>query len=138
LEDVSPVRVEGGETVVTKRKSLQYPFCKYVVEWREEALKLSPPEDAYLFPPYKTVAGFIWKSHLTVQRLDQILQRLDPTLTSHMFRYGHSEKLLQLGYTPYEVKEIGDWASTRMPEVYAERKGLTKSQKQYAEDVRMI
>jgi hypothetical protein len=34
-----------------------------------------------------------------------ILQRLDPTLTSHMFRRGASKKYLILGYTPYDPKE---------------------------------
>ena len=129
------------DTVVTKRKSLSFPFCRYVTDWIGiiDALELKPKirVQAHIFPPFH-FAGFSWKKHLTVQRFDQILQRLDPTLTSHMFRYGATEKLLILGYTPYEAKEIGDWASSRMPEEYAKRKGLTISQRQYAQDTRLL
>ena len=59
---------------------------------------------------------------------------MDETLTSAMFRYGHTEVLLRKGYRPTDLKEIGDWDSSRMPEVYAERKGLTVSQERFADD----
>lgn len=49
-------------------------------------------------------------------------QKLDPTLTSHMFRYGHSEKLFRLGYTPYEVKEIGELAKFENAGIIREEK----------------
>lgn len=50
-----------------------------------------------------------------------------------MFRYGGTEKFLGLGYTPTDLKEIGDWGSSYMPEKYAERKGLTRTQRRFME-----
>ena len=73
---------------------------------------------------------------MTVQNLDSILKRLDPKMKSCLFRYGGAEKYLALGYTPYELKEIGDWSSSKMPEVYAERKGITPTQRRWSEDIR--
>ena len=55
-----------------------------------------------------------------------------------MFRYGAAEKLFILGYTVYDVKEAGDWASIKMPVEYAKKKGLSVAQKKYAEDLRII
>lgn len=131
---------EGREPQnITKIKSMEFPFCKYVVEWVNTLKSLNPPENSYLFPPFNYFAKtFQFNKHLTIQRFDQILQRLDQTLTSHMFRYGAAEKLLILGYTPYEIKEIGDWSSSRMPEEYAKRKGLTISQRKFIKDVRIL
>jgi hypothetical protein len=53
-----------------------------------------------------------------------------------MFRYGGSEKFLQLGYSPLELAIVGDWESSLMPEVYARRKDLSVAQRRFAEDVR--
>ena len=110
----------------------------------------------FLFPPYKFVGGFHWGHrvegkkvirrgkkvddkdeyyHLSVQRLDQILQRLDPTMSSCMFRYGHSEQLFYSGYSEYDLKDIGDWESTRMPEIYAKRRGITPPSDRFAKDL---
>jgi len=36
----------------------------------------------------------------------------------------------------YELKEIGDWSSSKMPEIYAERKGIIVAQRRWSEDVR--
>ena len=55
-----------------------------------------------------------------------------------MFRYGQSETLLRRGYLPHEIKEIGDWSSSFMPELYANRKGLTAAQRKFTQDVRMV
>jgi hypothetical protein len=71
---------------------------------------------------------------MTVERLNQILQNLDPTLTSCHFRYAGAENNLRRGYTPSDLKEIGDWSSAKQPESYAERKGLTPTQKRFSED----
>ena len=125
--------------VVTKHMTMRNPFCKYVVKWLETAKKLGCPQDGFIFAPYHFQSGsFLWKTPITIQRFDQILQALDPTLTSCMFRYGGSEKYLRLGYTVFELMEIGDWSTSRMPEIYAKRKGLTASQKKFSEDTRMI
>ena len=73
---------------------------------------------------------------MTVQNFDHILQKLDYTITSSFFRYFRTEQLLTLGYSERELKQIGDWDSSRMPEVYAERKDLNVAQRRFAEDVR--
>jgi ribosomal protein L40E len=137
-------QTEPNEMTVTKNKNLKYPFCKYVIKWVESLKEMQVATDIFIFPPFKQFGGFNFgkdkdrKAHhyLTVQRFNQILQRLDPTMTSSFFRYGHTEKLLRAGYTPYDLKEIGDWESSHMPEIYAKRKGFTASQKKFAEDIR--
>jgi len=139
IQNVPLTEVSKGYVIVTKRKTMEFPFCKYIVEWIKLAKELGCPLDGFLFAPYNHFTNnFIWSRKLTVQRFDQILQRLDPTLTSHMFRYGATEKYLRMGYSPYDLKEIGDWSSIQMPETYAKRKGLTKSQERFAKDTRMI
>lgn len=136
---VKLIEEKGGDFIVTKRKSMKYSFCQTFAEWISVLRKLKCEEDYHVFPPFIYLQQrFNFEKHLTVQRLDQILQKLDYTLTSHMFRYGHSEKLFRLGYTPFEVKEVGDWQSSRMPEIYAKRKGFTISQRKFAEDTRTI
>lgn len=138
---ITPVAEIGQTLVVTKRKSMGYPFCRVVVEWIEALKGLKCKSESWVFPGYNYFAGrFLFESRkpLTVQRFDQILQRLDATLTSHMFRYGQSERLLRLGYTPTDLKEIGDWSSSHMPEVYAKRTGWTPAQAKFAKDTRML
>lgn len=139
IRDIKPVEEKSKDFVATKRKSLKYPFCRTFVEWIVILKEFGCEEEHYVFPPFIYLQKrFDFENHLSVQRLDQILQKLDLTLTSSMFRYGHSEKLFRLGYTPFEVKEVGDWQSSRMPEIYAKRKGFTISQKKFSEDIRMI
>ena len=140
LTDVE-VSVEGGPQIVTKRKTLRHRFAKYILEWLQKFDGLTEDGEAWLFPALRVVfshAFFDFKSerHMTVQNFDRILKRLDPNMTSCMFRYGGAEKYLVLGYTPSELKEIGDWSSSKMPEIYAERKGITAAQKRWSEDVR--
>lgn len=148
ISKVDPVVFKPAPAVVVKRKTLRYPFCRPVVSWiglyrahleslpsrrRPQAL-----EDAYLFPRFhppslQVVPG----EHITNERFDQILQRVDVSLSSHIFRYGKTETLYRLGYSTPQVKQAGDWNTERMPSIYAERKGLTPEAKQYAEDVRV-
>lgn len=136
---VEPIKKKEESFIVTKHKNIEYPFCRHFVEWTKILEELGCKSEHYVFPPFIYLKKtFEFSKHLTVQRFDQILQRLDITLTSHMFRYGHSEKLFRLGYTPFEVKEVGDWQSSRMPELYAKRKGFTVSQRKFAEDTRMV
>lgn len=138
---VKPKETGKEEQLVTKRKSVNYQFCKPLIVWIDTLKKLGVEPKAWLFPRYHYFSkAFLYYSEhpLTIQRFDQILQRLDPTMTSSLFRYGGAEKYLRLGYTPFELKEIGDWSSSKMPEIYATRKGLTPSQKKFTEDVRTI
>lgn len=138
---VKPKETGKEDQIVTKRKSVNYPFCKPIIEWIDALKKLELDPKAWLFPRYHYFSRaflFYAEKPLTIQRFDQILQRLDPSMTSSLFRYGGAEKYLRLGYTPFELKEIGDWSSSKMPEIYATRKGLTPSQKRFTEDVRMI
>jgi len=142
LTDVEPVKTRRSEAVVTKRKTLGYPFCRYIVDWVKALKRLGADSDSWLFPRFnareETFELKEGKMGLSVKRFNQILQRLDPTLTSHMFRYGAAEKLLRLGYTPFELAEIGDWSSSMMPETYARRKGLTPTLQRFGEDTRMV
>jgi integrase len=140
LQDI-PVTYEGEPLIVTKRKTLKNKFTKYIAEWLEEFDRLTDLEEAWLFPPLQVVfasASFSFSNEkpMTVQNFDRILKRLDPRMTSCLFRYGGAEKYLVLGYTPFELKEIGDWSSTKMPEVYAKRKGITAAQRRWSEDTR--
>jgi signal recognition particle subunit SEC65 len=138
LEPVKEIGERSSRTV-TKRKTVASPFCKYIIDYVEELRRLGVEPKDWLFPRFSYFAQrFLFDAErpLTIQRFDQILQRLDPSITSATFRYGGTEKFLRLGYTPYELKEIGDWQSSHMPEIYAARKGLTPSQKKFAEDTR--
>lgn len=135
------VKREGDPQIVTKRKTLQHKFTGYILDWLEEFDKLTEGTESWFFPALRVVftsAFFDFNSekHMTVQNFDRILKRLDPNMTSCLFRYGGAEKYLVLGYTPYELKEIGDWSSSKMPEVYAERKGITPAQRRWSEDTR--
>jgi hypothetical protein len=161
LKDVEPVKVGKNYRPVKKHRLLSDPFVKYILAWHEYAKKYAKEED-FLFPPYLGWKGFNfghvnenkkekrkvkvggmkeWKEidnnyyHLSIQRLDQILSKLDPTMTSSMFRYGHTEVVLRKGYHTTEVKKIGDWNSITMPERYAERKGLSQADKKFALDL---
>ena len=126
----------------TKRKGIDFHFCKYLVTWFEVMHDyLNADLDSWLFPRYHNFSGkFLLhsKNHLTVQWYDKMLQRLEPTMTSAMFRYGGAEKYLNLGYSPRKVAEMGDWSNSQMPERYAQRKGLTPAQREFADDMRLI
>ncbi len=125
-----------------KRKRIDFLFCKYLVTWYEVMRDyLDADLDSWLFPRYHNFSGkFLLhkKKHLTVQWYDKMLQRLDPTMTSSIFRYGGAEKYLNLGYSPRDVADMGDWSNSQMPERYAERKGLTRAQREFADDIRVI
>ena len=140
LREVEIIR-EGGPQIVTKRKTLRHKFVKYILEWLQKFDELTEDGEAWLFPALRVVfshAFFDFSSEkpMTIQNFDRILKRLDPNMTSCLFRYGGAEKYLVLGYTPFELKEIGDWSSSKMPETYAARKGITSAQRRWSEDVR--
>jgi len=144
LQDVE-VQGEKEDTIVTKRKTLKNRFVQHIVNWLNEFDKLTEDladsEEVWFFPALKVVFNsgylkFFSEKPMCVQNLNHILQRLDPTITSSFFRYFRTEQLLTLGYTERELKEIGDWSSSRMPEIYATRKGITVAQRRFAEDIR--
>ncbi|MFA5455990.1 MAG: hypothetical protein WC272_11810 [Sulfurimonas sp.] len=140
LKQVEPTRISQKPVRRTKSKNRKYIFMPYLVTWIQKIEELKIPRDSWLFPRYHYFSrSFLWSAqkhkHMTVERLNQILQNLDPTLTSCLFRYAGAENNLRKGYTPSELKEIGDWASSRQPESYAERKGLTPTQKRFSEDI---
>jgi len=133
-----PVRRKASKTptIVVKRKTLENPFARTFVRWIRVLKRFQLSPEAYVFPPFDVAKKtFNFERHLTVARFDQILQRLDYTLTSHMFRYGAAEKYLRLKYTPHEVAQFGDWASSVMVEKYAKRKGITPEQERFAEEL---
>lgn len=134
-----PQRVQGETNRYSISKSLEYPFSKYIERWHKMARALGAKPSYYLFPRLSHFAqGFYWKKPMTVQWLNKMLQRLDPTMTSHFNRYGFIEKQLRLGYRSSEVKEQVHVSSERLIDTYAAKKGLTKAQKEFAEDVRLL
>jgi integrase len=144
LQDVE-VQGEKEDLIVTKRKTLKNRFVQHIINWLTEFDKLTENQKdsgkAWLFPALRVTFNsayfkFFSEKPMTVQNFNMILQRLDSSLTSSFFRYFRTEQLLTLGYTERELKQIGDWSSSRMPEIYAERKGLTPAQRRFAEDVR--
>ena len=145
--DLGDVEVQGEkeDTVVTKRKTMKNRFVQHIVNWLNEFDKLTEDladsEEAWFFPALKVVFNtgylkYFSEKPMTVQNLNHILQRLDHSITSSFFRYFATEKYLTLGYTERELKKIGDWSSSRMPEIYAKRAGLSQSERRFAEDVR--
>jgi integrase len=142
LKQVEPTRISQKPVKRTKSKNRNYIFMPYLVAWIKKLEELKIPRDSWLFPRYHYFSRcFLWSTkkykHMTVERLNQILQNLDPTLTSCHFRYAGAENNLRKGYTPADLKEIGDWSSSRIPEIYAERKGLTPTQKRFSEDTQV-
>jgi ribosomal protein L40E len=139
ISKLEPIRVSQKPVRRTKSKTRKQIFMPYLVAWLQKVEEMEIPRESWLFPRYHYFSrSFLWNSnkykHMTVERLNQILQRLDPTLTSCLFRYAGAENNLRKGYTPADLKEIGDWSSSRIPEIYAERKGLTPTQKRFSED----
>ena len=144
LKDVN-IQGEKEEFIVTKRKTLRNKFAQHIVNWLIEfdsmTEEIDENSEAWIFPSLQIVFNSAYfklfsKRNMTVQNLDAILQRLDFTITSSFFRYFATEKYLTLGYTREELKQIGDWSSSKMPEIYAERKGITPAQRRWSEDVR--
>lgn len=137
IEDVAPF-TEGKPKIVTKTKTKQNKFVKYVTDWVQKLDEIKPKgAETMLFPPLRVVftsATFDFHHPMTVENFNRILQRLDPTMTSSLFRYGGAEKYLRRGFSREELKEIGDWSTSYMPERYAERKGLTPSQQKWSDD----
>lgn len=136
------VVIIGEDTTVVKPKDLSYIFVPYSMRWFEVAKKyLSPPENAYAYPPFRYRRPFMWfdwSRHITVQMFDKMLQELDPSLTSCHFRYGGSEKYARLGYSSDEQMAIGDWSTPIMPKIYAKRKGLSFEVSKFSLDARLI
>lgn len=139
--NISRVRVKTkGERsiVVNKRKSMESEFCQLFVKWIKILRIMGLPKTAYIFPPFKTFEGydFDFNEHINCARLGRIIQDLDESLFSAIFRYGASEKYLLLGYTREELKDIGDWSDVRMPSVYAKRAGLSPGEERWSKDKR--
>jgi hypothetical protein len=148
--DIKDVQYEVEATkpkVVSKERLRGDFFVENIIQWTEVMHNLGAKTDDFVFPPYRLEAHGLSignrprgefdnrrSNEMSVQRFDQILQRFDKTMTSVMFRYGHTEQLFRSGYTSHEIKEIGDWTSEYMPEKYAERLSLTEAAQKYSKD----
>lgn len=140
------IRITKSEKyVATLRKTVRYSLVKYVTQWiRIASMANGEDRDAWLFPSFKFFGReFLWKADnpMTIQNFDHLLQRLDPSLSSCMFRYGRTEVLADARdkkgrhiYSMRDLQQIGNWESEAMPSRYAERKGLTESQIRFEED----
>lgn len=149
LDDI-PINTEYKIFRSKKRKTRKDEFVPYVIEWCDIVKQLTPLEDAWFFPPLQVVFDNSYfdftrehfdkrrnrpaHSGMTVQNLDRILQRLDPTMTSSMFRYGITEQLLNEGVSLMALKKIGDWSSTKMPEIYAHRLEMTEEERRWSDN----
>jgi integrase len=128
--------IQGESNVYTLSKTLQFQYTTYIVAWLKTLKILGAKPSSYLFPRYNIQAhGFLWNKCMTVQRLDQILQKLDPTMSSHFFRYGNAEKYKRLGYSEDQIAEIAHMDSKTV-KIYLKRKGLTDAQQTFSEDIR--
>jgi len=141
LTGIEPELV-GKPKKSTKWKTLQYRFAKYIVDWLQKFDEICPNgAEAWLFPPLSvsfesTSFRFFSEKPMTVRNYNYLLQKLDKTMTSSLFRYGGAERHLRLGYTPEELKELGDWSTIEMPMRYAKEIGLTREQKKFGDDLR--
>jgi integrase len=138
LENVEIVK-EGENPRVTRSKTTSNEFVKHILSWIEEHDRLTSNNESILFPPLRVVftsTYFDFTKPMTIQNFDTILKRLDVDMTSCLFRYGGAEKYLRAGYTPFEMKEIGSWESSYMPEIYAQRKGITPTIRKWSDDAR--
>jgi len=144
LTGIEPELV-GEAKKSTKWKSLQYKFAKYITDWLQKFDEIAPnhkkDNSPWLFPPLSVsfesaFFKFFQKKPMTVRNYNYLLQKLDESLTTSLFRYGGSERCLRLGYTPEELKELGDWSTIEMPMRYAKEIGLTREQKKFGDDLR--
>ncbi len=149
LDDV-PINTDYKIFRSKKRKTRKDEFVPYVIEWCDIIKGLTSLEDAWFFPPLQVVfdssyfdftrerfnkrTNRLAHSGMTVQNLDRILQRLDPTMTSSMFRYGITEQLLNEGISLMGLKKIGDWSSTKMPEIYAHRLEVSAEERRWSDN----
>ena len=137
---------ETRKEIVTriKRRSLRDPLTQYVIAWKECVDKMSPGPESWFFSGFQYFKNcFLWESKkpLTIQWLDWMLQKTEPSLTSSMARYGHTEQLFKAktpgGSPKYSVDAItnrGDWESYDMPMLYRKKKGLTQAELEFEED----
>jgi len=141
IKDV-PISMVGKPKRITKNITTEHKCVKYVSEWVEKLDELvKDNDDIWLFPAFRTIFSsggyfdYCAEKHMTVRQLDYILARLDPTMTSCMFRYGGAERLVKLGYSLPAIQKRGDWSSIAMPAIYAERKGISEEEVEMIEDV---
>jgi ribosomal protein L37AE/L43A len=139
IEKAQIIEIGAKAEPKTKSKDISEHYTQYVMDWVNKLKSLGAQKNWWLFPKYNVLAKrfmFTDEDPIGVARYDQILQRLDPTMSSCMFRYGGTEKHYRLGYTSHEIADIGDWSSDAQPERYAKRLGLTPSQQKFSRDKR--
>ena len=126
----------------TLYKSKDYPFCIHILNWLAILKELKACDSSYLFAPFSAAGNcFIFSKHVSVRWFSKTLSKLDPTLTSCLFRPGGIEYMLKHKtkdgapkYTRADVREIVHLSTDQMVNVYADRKGLTDAQRRFAED----
>ena len=80
-----------------------------MVRWIYDYDIQSSKKEAWFFSSLRVVFTHTYFVHLsekpmTIQNWDRILKRLDPKITSCLFRYFGIEKFLQLGYSPTDAR----------------------------------
>jgi len=126
----------------TLYKNKDYPFCIHIVNWLNMVRELGADDSSCLFPPFSFSGNaFIFSKNISVHWMSITLAKIDPTLTSCLFRPGGIEYMLKQTkkdgtpkYTRSDIREIVHLSTEQMVNVYADRKGLTDAQRRFAED----
>ncbi len=144
LKDVQPSMIgDPSLQYFTLYKNKEYSLCVHIMDWLKLARELGADDSSYLFPPYNTGGEcFLFDKHITRRWMSDTLSRIDPTLTTCLFRPGGIEYMQKQKkpdgtrkYTDSDIRDIVRLSSERMVRVYGDRKGLSDAQQRFAEDV---
>ena len=142
ISAVEPIVVSAPSPRDVKKTKLlgTSPLIKFFQDWVQTIKDMGiEDQESYVFPRVLSSSEqFDFGHHIGVSRLDQILQKIDPSMTSHFFRYGHTEVLLFLDYTESEAKEAGDWEKEDMVHTYGKKVEQGKAAKKFAEETRAL
>jgi len=97
----------------TKRVTLENPYTKYIVEWRNQL-----DDFEYLFPRPQTKMGYIYR-----QYAHEFLKSISPRISCHLFRHSLATQMAENGATAYELINWFDWDRTDTALEYIRKSG---------------
>lgn len=120
--------------------SLKEPLTAYIATWTDYLWKHGARDESWLFPRVAPNMLSLWlDQHISGDVFWLLCKRLDPSLTCHTWRYGHTEALLRMRdknglpmFSHSEICELVGWSSTAMVDLYSLRSGLTVSGAKYS------